>query len=67
MNKRTNEVNGIFSRMNIYTSVREKDIIGDIKSGLPFFFLCLLLFGMIHSLVEYVYDEIKREKRINDC
>jgi len=36
MNERTNEVNGIFSR--IYTSVREKDIIGDMKSGLPFFF-----------------------------
>jgi hypothetical protein len=58
MNERTNEVNGIFSRIYIYTSVREEDIIGDMKSGLPFFFR--LLFGNIHSLVVCV--EIKKEE-----
>lgn len=47
---RTNEVNGIFSRLYIHiylsTSVREIDIIRDIKSGLPFrsfFFDCDLV------------------------
>lgn len=64
MNERTNEVNGIFSRIYIYiTSVREKDIIGDIKSGLPFFFW--LLFGIIYIVSLHVLKS--REKRINDC
>lgn len=58
MNERTTEVNGIFSRTFIYTSIHEKDIIGDMKSGLPFFFR--LLFGVIHSL--YVYVEMKGER-----
>jgi hypothetical protein len=62
MNERTNEVNGIFSRIYIYTSVREEDIIGDMKSGLPFFFFGCYLVIYIVSL--YVLKS--RKKRIND-
>jgi hypothetical protein len=41
-----------------YTSVREKDIIEDIKSGLPFFFACYFVYTISMYGVK-----IKREKK----
>jgi hypothetical protein len=64
MSEKTDEVNGIFSRTYIYTCICEKDIVSDIKSGLPFF-LFWLLYGImyIHCVLE---SREKRKKKFDN-